>query len=74
LNVGGIFVTVGAVVEINVAIRNRSEFAFDLGELVRQTDNVHTSNANYLYCLNKIKGERTNKMSGNLPGMNRLVQ
>jgi len=29
-------------VEINVAITRKSKFVFDLGELVRQTDRVHT--------------------------------
>ena len=42
--------------------------AFDQGELMRRTDSVHTSNVNYLHCLNKIKGKRINKMSGNYTG------
>jgi len=61
-----------ALVEINVGIRNRSEFAFDLGELVRQTDRVHTSNISYLYCLNEIKEKtKQNKMNGNYTGNER---
>ena len=49
----------------------RSGFAFDLGELVRQTDSVHTSNVSYLYHLNRIKGEIMNEMSGNYTGNER---
>ena len=44
--------------------KKNSEFAFDLGELVRQTDSVHTSNVSYLY-LNRIKGKIMNEMNGN---------
>ena len=41
---------------------------FDIGELVRQTDRVHTLNVSYLYYLNRIKGKRINEMSRNYTG------
>jgi len=41
---------------------------FGLSELMRQMDSINTSNVNYLYCLNKIKGKWTNKMSENYIG------
>jgi len=61
-------------VEINVAITRKSKLAFDLGELVRQTDSEHTSNVSYLYYLNRMKEKITNKMNGNYTEMNHPVQ
>ena len=45
--------------------------SFDLSELVRQTDSVHTSNVNYLYYLNRIKGKRIDEINGNYTGNER---
>ena len=47
---------------------------FDLSELMRQTDSVHTLNVNYLYCLNKTKGEMKTKWVEIILGMNHPVQ
>ena len=51
--------------------QKKSEFAFGLDELVRQTNSVHTSNVSYLYYLNRIKGKIINEMNGNYTGNER---